>query len=204
MSSLLDGLARQRDQEAETVDQEGGAEGRLLNSFFAVQLEYPFVIYPTNKKKVDENLPRSFAEACRIPLWCDAIYRDYNAHVRRGTWRYIRGTPDMRPVPFIWGFRKKPLDNVEILFLFKARRCLRGDRQLEFFDFDPDFVYAAVTAYESIRKLSAFAAARGLSLERADISNIYLYDILDILVVMEPPTNSNQDGAKPGYNRHFA
>ena len=45
----------------------------------------------------------------------------------------------MRSVPFIWVFRKKPLDDIGILYLYKARCCFRGDRQLEFFDFDPDF-----------------------------------------------------------------
>ena len=34
------------------------------------------------------------------------------------------------------------IDDVGILFLYKARCCLRGDRQLEFFDFDPDRQYA--------------------------------------------------------------
>ena len=45
MSALLDGLARQSELEAETEDQEGGAEEQLIKSFSAVHLEYPFVAY---------------------------------------------------------------------------------------------------------------------------------------------------------------
>ena len=103
----------------------------------------------------------------------------------------------MRPVPFIWVWRKKPLDDVGILFLYKARCCLRGDCQHEFFEYDPDFIYAPVAAHESIRTIVAFAAAHGLTLEGADISNAYLYGNLDIPIIMEQPTDSSQFEAKP-------
>ena len=87
MCAFLDGLARQSKLEAETEDQEGGAEQQLFKSFSALHLEYPFVAYAANKKRIDENLPTSFAEAYRNPLWCDANDREYNAQVRRGIWK---------------------------------------------------------------------------------------------------------------------
>ena len=79
------GLAREIELEAETQDKEGTAEEQLLKSFSAVHLKYPFVAYAANKKRNDKNLPRPFAEACKNPLSCNAMNRESNALVRRGT-----------------------------------------------------------------------------------------------------------------------
>ena len=44
-------------------------------------------------------LPRSFAEACRIKKWAEAIDREYYAQIKQATWEYVPLTADMQPVP---------------------------------------------------------------------------------------------------------
>ena len=199
VDSLLDGLARQSELETSTEKQDSVAEEQLVQAMSAIQLTRPTLCLSAKRKRFDGDLPKSFAEACKNPNWCEGIDREYNAHVRRGTWIYVIRTSDMRPVPYIWVFRKKPLDDIGLEWLFKARCCLRGDRQVEFLDYDPDFVYAPVAAHESIRILICFAASQNLILEGADISNAYLYGNLDVPIIMEQPTDSSQIEARPGY-----
>lgn len=87
----------------------------------------------------------------------------------------------MRPVPFTWAFKLKPLDAVGNQFLEKARCFLRGDRQIAYEDFDPNSLYAPVASHDAIRFLIAVSAAENVALEGADISNAYLFGDLDVL-----------------------
>lgn len=96
----------------------------------------------------------------------------------------------MKPVPFTWVFRLKPLDNDGRNFLHKARCVVRGDKQTAYVNFDPNNVYAPVACHEAIRILFAYAAAFDLQIEGADISNAYLYGKIDIPIIMQQPTNS--------------
>ena len=93
----------------------------------------------------------------------------------------------MKPVPFTWVFRLKPLDKDGKTFLHKARCVIRGDKQKAYIDYDPHNVYAPVACHEAIRILLAYSAAKNLLIEGADISNAYLYGKLDIPIVMMQP-----------------
>ena len=104
-------------------------------------------------KKFDPNVPRSFKHACQYPGWRAAIDREYHALVNRGTWTYVKYHPDMRPVPYTWVFKSKPLDATGKNFMEKARCCLRGDQQLEYVDYDPSNIYAPVASHDAIRML---------------------------------------------------
>jgi len=66
-------------------------------------------------------------------------------------------------------------------------------------DFDPDATYAPVARHEKIRMMINFAAAEGLILEGADISNAYLYGGMGVPILIEQPTDSSQLEARPGY-----
>ena len=73
----------------------------------------------------------------------------------------------MKPVPFIWAFRLKPLDAVGENFLEKARCCMRGDKQIAHEDFDSHTLYAPVDSHDSIRFLIAISAAEHAEIEGA-------------------------------------
>ena len=96
----------------------------------------------------------------------------------------------MKPVPFTWVFKLKPLDIDGKNFLHKARCAIRGDKQTAYVDFDPNNVYAPVVCHEAIRILFAYAAGYDLQMEGADISDVYQYGKLDIPIFMMQPTNS--------------
>ena len=173
----------------------------MINAFTAVSAEHPLIAYMSNKKKkYDPNVPKNFSEACEYPGWCKAIDREYNALVQRNTWRYVKRTSDMKPVPFTWVFKSKQIDSEGKKFLEKARCCLRGDRQKPDIDFNPEALYAPVATHESIRvQIACSAGERKTFIEGADIDNAYLYGKLDIPIIMDQPTDSSQQLAKPGY-----
>ena len=116
----------------------------------------------------------------------------------RGTWSYVKCTHGMKPVPFTWVFKQKPLEAEGTKFIEKARSFLRGDRQMIYVDYDPRSVYAPVASLDSIRMLISLSAAARSFLEGADVSNAYLYGNLDIPIIMEQPRDSSKIQAKPG------
>lgn len=97
----------------------------------------------------------------------------------------------MQVVPQTWVFRLKPLENVGVSFLHKARCVVRGDKQETFIDFNPDEICAPVASHEAIRLILAYAASENLLLEGADISNAYLYGNLDVPIYMTQHTNAS-------------
>lgn len=116
-------------------------------------------------KTKDDRIPQSFSEACKIPAWANAIDREYDALVERGTWKYLDRTPDMDPLPFTCNFRVKDTSSGDRM-LYKARCCLCGNLQKTYRDFNLDALYAPVVRHESIRVFLAKVAAQNL-LERA-------------------------------------
>lgn len=205
-SSLMDGISREMELSAfdevdtarkKRTELEADLEEQLLTGMTAITPQNPSV-FVSNKTSKDPSLPRSFSRACEDPAWAEAIDREFNALVRRQTWKLIPRTPDMRPVPYTWVFKLKPL-NTNGHMLHKARCVVRGDQQKAFVDYDPFDIYAPVAAHETLRLLLAFAASHNLGLEGADISNAYLYGTLDIPIIMEQPTDSTGVLRKPSH-----
>ncbi len=124
-------------------------------------LKYLQSVGRLRKKKIDPKVPRSFAKACHFKGWSDAIDREYNALVKRGTWPYVKQALDMKLIPYTWVFKQNPLDAEGKKFIEKARCCLRGDRQMIFVDYEPMDVYAPVASHDSIRMLISLSAAAG-------------------------------------------
>ncbi len=65
----------------------------------------------------------------------------------------------MKPVPFIWVFKCNPFDAEGNKFMQAALCCVRGNRQLPYFDYDPSNIYVPVASHDSIRMLIALAAS---------------------------------------------
>lgn len=92
-------------------------------------------------------LPTSFESACQHPKWSEAIDREYNALIRRNTWKHIKRTADMNTEPFKLTFRGKKLDGNGTSFLYKAICVLHDDKQHEYIDYEPDQLYAPVATH---------------------------------------------------------
>lgn len=193
--TLTSDIARQRQLEEDMkADNDESAEDTLSQCFFTHYC-HRSVAFKTKIK--DYRLPRSFREACEIPSWAEAIDREYNALVDRGTWTYIDQTPDMDPLPFTWNFRVKDV-SVGNGLLCKARCCLCGNLQQAFRDFDPENLYAPVVRHETIGMFLAKVVAQQLQVEGADGDNSYLYGDMDKPIIMKQPTDSSGKPRYPG------
>ena len=95
----------------------------------------------------------------------------------------------VKPVPFTWQFKLKPLDEIEKELSEKIRCCLSGDKQVEYVDFNPEILYTPVAFHIGIRMLLSVAAAENDNVEGGDVGNAYLYGDIDIDIIKELPTN---------------
>ncbi len=157
VEALLDGIAKQVEVE-ERLQKETNAEAMLIKSFVATHITKALCL-ASKKQRIDPNLPSNFDEACEYPGWRAAIDREFNDCVKRRTWSYVKLEPNMKPVPFTWVFKMKPLDAEGRKFMEKARCCSHGGRQQAYVDYDPNNIYAPVASHDSIRILLSIAAA---------------------------------------------
>lgn len=116
----LDGLSRQICI-GESLDESGEAEV-LLHRAFQIHLPTLQASHLSRSRKCrDPEVPRSFKEAILPPKWRCAIDPEKNALTRRGIWRYVHRTKDMKPVPFTWVLKLKSLNKNTTEFLYVAR-----------------------------------------------------------------------------------
>ena len=90
----------------------------LMQAFMANPIKNAFCFAP-KKKRIDPNVSSNFDEVCEYPGWSAAIDREFNACLKSGTWTYVKFEPDMKPVPFTWVFKMKPLDAERTKFMEK-------------------------------------------------------------------------------------
>lgn len=83
--------------------------------------------------------------------------------------------------------------------LFKARFCLRGDKQVAYRDFGTETLYAPVARHETIPMFLAKVAAQDLILEVLSVAAAHLNGELKKLVIMELPTNYSGIPRKPNH-----
>lgn len=193
ISTMLDGLARQAEEEHGT-DVDGYAEEGLQQA-----LSVAMSSFGASGNLKDPKLPTDFTDAVRHKAWRDAIDREYSALRKRNTWTYVRRTSDMNVLPITWVFRLKHLDHNGRDVLHKARCCVRGDYQVEDVDFDPSGTHAPVASHEAVRILFAHAASNDLIVEGGDVANAYLYGKIDCHVYIEQPTDSTGKEHAPGH-----
>lgn len=170
-----------------------------------------------NTKKDDPLAPKHFSQARKDPNWAAAIDRELNSLKRRHTWNYIKPMPNQNPVPFTWNFRLKESPGDKAQIVYKARCCLRGDKQRPYVDYDPANKYAPVVRHKSIRMLLSITESYNLLLEGADsapsksrpyryafstsdVDNACLYGDIGKPIIMEQPYDRNGQQEKPGYH----
>jgi hypothetical protein len=102
---------------------------------------------------------------------------EYDALRSKNTFEIVRKPPDVKPLPLKWVFHYK-FDQKGYLTKYKARICVRGDRQ----PVSIQETYAATLAFRVFRALMALTAAFGLMAEQLDTVNAFLNAKLDELV----------------------
>ena len=107
--------------------------------------------------------------------------------------------PDMKPLPFLWDFSINYTAGSIAEIIYKARCCLRGDKQITYRDFDPKLLYAPVVRHETIIVFIVKALAQGLIVKGADVDKAYGNINDGTIMIMEQPTDSSDILAVPGH-----
>ena len=160
VATLLDGIARQNE-----LLQNHTLDDTLVQAFLTHRSSLLSTDAPTThatKYWQDHLLPRSFAEACQDPKWCDAIDREYQALCKRNVWDYVPASTATKIIPFTWVFRLKPIDTSGAV-LHKARCCARGYIfKSAYLDFDPNALYTPVASHDAVCAVLAFCCRCGI------------------------------------------
>jgi len=104
--------------------------------------------------------PRHYQEAVKDPRWRQAMTEEINALEENQTWTIEDLPPGKKPISCFWVYKVKYKSDGTIE-RFKAREVVRGDHQLEGFDFNETF--APVAKMSSVRTFLSVAVARGPS-----------------------------------------
>ncbi|GJU23155.1 ribonuclease H-like domain-containing protein [Tanacetum coccineum] len=118
-------------------------------------------------------IPKSLFIALKDPNWCNAMYDEYNALVKNGTWILVPRPSDVNLVRSMWLFKHKFHAN-GTLSRYKARLVANGSSQQNqqplkrMFDFDEDILSS-------------------LAIHQLDVKNAFLNDDLSETVYMHLP-----------------
>ncbi|GJW32826.1 ribonuclease H-like domain-containing protein [Tanacetum coccineum] len=83
-------------------------------------------------------IPKSLFIALKDPNWCNAMYDEYNALVKNGTWILVPRPSDVNLVRSMWLFKHK-FHADGTLSRYKARLVANGSNQQHDVDFDETF-----------------------------------------------------------------
>jgi len=97
------------------------------------------------------------------------------------TWSLDELPPGKKPISCKWVYKVKYKSDGTIE-RFKARFIIRGDHQLEGFDFTETF--APVAKMSSVRTFLSIAVVRGWELHQMDVNNAFLHGDLEEDVYM--------------------
>ena len=117
-------------------------------------------------------------------MWWDAIFKEYESLIDRGTWEETTAPAEANILPCHWVLKVKrdAMNNVE---RFKARLVVGGNHQQEGVDFDK--VFAPTSRYSTLRVFLALVAVENLEMHGLDVETAFLNGDLEEEVYMHPP-----------------
>ncbi|GKA23859.1 ribonuclease H-like domain-containing protein [Tanacetum coccineum] len=129
-------------------------------------------------------IPKSPFIALKDPNWCNAMYDEYNALVKNGTWILVPRPSDVNLVRSMWLFKHK-FHADGTLSRYKARLVANGSNQQHGVDFDETF--SPVVKPATIRTVLSLAVSHQWSIHQLDVKNAFLNGDLSETVYMHQP-----------------
>ncbi|GJU06666.1 ribonuclease H-like domain-containing protein [Tanacetum coccineum] len=116
-------------------------------------------------------IPKSPFIALKDLNWCNAIYDEYNALVKNGTWILVPRPSDVNLVRSMWLFKHK-FHADGTLSRYKARLVANGSNQQHGVDFDETF--SPVVKPITIRTVLSLTVSRQWPIHQFDVKNAFL------------------------------
>ena len=109
-------------------------------------------------------------------LWFDAMGIEYETLLKINAWTLVKRQPWMSVLPMTWAFKLKRYPD-GLAKKYKARFCVRGDRQIEGVDFFE--TWAPVVQWTTVRSMMILATNHKLCSAQADITAAFVHAPLD-------------------------
>ncbi|GKE80340.1 ribonuclease H-like domain-containing protein, partial [Tanacetum coccineum] len=116
-------------------------------------------------------LPKSPSISLSDPHWRDAMYDEYNALIKNGTWILVPKPPNVNVVRSMWLFRHKYHAD-GLLSRYKARLVANGCNQQ--YGVDCSDTFSPVVKPATIRTVLSLALARNWHVHQLDVKNAFL------------------------------
>ncbi|CAI7831575.1 unnamed protein product [Closterium sp. NIES-53] len=139
------------------------------------------VVVRSNQQLVEPTTVRQALNGPDAEKWRAAMAAEVAALQRRGTWKMVprRHAKGRKFLIGKWVFRIKTLADGTVEKI-KARWVVRGFEQTQFVDYNQTF--APVGRHTSVRILLCIAAVKHRPLRKIDVSNAFLYAIVDAII----------------------
>ena len=125
--------------------------------------------------------------------WNVAMAEEMESHRQNGTWILVDREKGQKTLDCKWVFKvKRSMDGESDRH--KARLVIRGFRQQQGIDYQETF--SPVCRYESIRAITAIAAAKGMMFRQFDVKTAFLNGTLEETIYMEQPEGFQVDPEK--------
>ncbi|CAI7792556.1 unnamed protein product [Closterium sp. NIES-53] len=147
----------------------------------------------SNQQLIELTTVRQALNGPDAKKWRAAMAAEVAALQRRGTWKLVprRHAKGRKNLTGKWVFRIKTLAD-GMVEKFKARWVVRGFEQTQFVDYNQTF--APVGRHTSVRILLFIAAVKHRPLRKIDVSNAFLYAIVDAIIYVEQPHAFEEEG----------
>ncbi|CAJ2637896.1 unnamed protein product [Trifolium pratense] len=156
----------------------------------------PKRLFQATKHPLAENVePSSIKEAMKHDHWRKAIYEEFDALVRNGTWSLVPPPKDTNIVGCKWLFRIKRQADGSI-DRYKARLVAKGFTQRHGVDFHETF--APVVRPQTIKIIITLALGHKWKMHQLDVNNAFLQGSLKEQVYMTQPP-----GLKDSQHPHY-
>ncbi|GKA21853.1 ribonuclease H-like domain-containing protein [Tanacetum coccineum] len=130
-------------------------------------------------------IPKNPSHALKDPNWRNAMYDEYNALVKNGTWLLVPRPAGVNMVRSMWLFKHK-FHADGTLSRYKARLVANGSSQQLGVDFDETF--SPVVKPATVRTVLSLAVSRKWPIHQLDVKNAFLNgDLSETVYMYQPP-----------------